>query len=101
MSERAAAAVPFAPAAGLLEDLAGIRLTVKRVERAAEAGGAALAAASRSRAGLITRRNWSRCRRPRSPDKLYAVIDGTGVPVTSKETEGRARQGRGRPRPDP
>jgi hypothetical protein len=28
-----AAAVPFPEAAGLLEDLAGIRLTVKRVER--------------------------------------------------------------------
>ena len=41
MNDQAAAAVPFARAAGLLEDLAGVRLTVKRVERAAEASGAA------------------------------------------------------------
>ena len=33
MTDRAAAAVPFAEAAGLLEHLAGVRLTVKRVER--------------------------------------------------------------------
>ena len=41
MNDQAAAAGPFAKAAGLLEDLAGVRLTVKRVERAAEASGAA------------------------------------------------------------
>ena len=52
MNDRAAAAGPFAKAAGLLEDLAGIRLTVKRVERAAEASGISLRAvmsAARSR----------------------------------------------------
>jgi hypothetical protein len=27
------------------------------------------------------------------PDKLYAVIDGTGVPMTAKETAGRAGKG--------
>jgi hypothetical protein len=53
---RAAAAVPFEEAAGLLEELAGVRLTVKRVERAAEASGAAAAAAVRERAALITAR---------------------------------------------
>jgi hypothetical protein len=47
MNDRAAAAGPFAGAAGLLEDLAGVRLTAKRVERAAEASGAARAAAVR------------------------------------------------------
>jgi hypothetical protein len=43
MNDQAAAAGPFAKAARLLEDLAGVRLTVKRVERAAEASGAAAA----------------------------------------------------------
>ncbi len=47
MNDRAAAAVPFKGAAGLLEDLAGVRLTAKRAERAAEASGAGLAAAGR------------------------------------------------------
>ena len=39
MNDQAAAAGPFAKAARLLENLAGVRLTVKRVERAAEASG--------------------------------------------------------------
>jgi len=93
MSDKAAAAVPFAQAAGLLENLAGISLTVKRVERAAEASGAAVAAASRSRAVLTARRKLVPLPPSPLPDKLYAVIDGTGVPVTSKETAGR--QGKG------
>ena len=101
MSDKAAAAVPFAPAAGLLESLAGVRLTVKRVERAAEASGAALAAASRSRAGLIVRRKLVPLPPSPLPGKLYAVIDGTGVPVTAKETagrEGKDEDGRARTR---
>jgi hypothetical protein len=93
MSDKAAAAVPFAPAAGLLEDLAGISLTVKRVERAAEASGAAIATASRSRAALIARRKLIPLPPSPLPDKLYAVIDGTGVPVTAKETAGREGKG--------
>jgi hypothetical protein len=93
MNEKAAAAVPFAQAAGLLDDLAGVRLTVKRVERAAEAGGTALAAASRSRAELIAGRRLIPMPPDPLPDKLYAVIDGTGVPMTSKETAGRDGKG--------
>ena len=93
MTGKAAAAVPFAQAAGLLADMAGVRLTVKRVERSAEAGGAALAAASRSRAGLIARRRLVPLPPDPLPDKLYIVIDGTGVPVTAKETAGREGKG--------
>jgi hypothetical protein len=93
MTSRAGAAVPFARAAGLLEELAGVRLTVKRVERAAETRGTALAAASRSRAGLIAGRKLVPLPPQPLPDKLYMVIDGTGVPVTSRETAGR--QGKG------
>jgi len=93
MNDRVSAAGPFAGAAGLLEDLAGVRLTVKRVERAAEASGAAKAAAGRDRAALITAR--TRVPLPPSPlpDKLYAAIDGTGVPVTAKEAAGRDGKG--------
>jgi hypothetical protein len=93
MTATAGAAVPFARAAGLLEDLAGIRVTVKRVERAAEASGTALAAASRGQARLIARRKLVPLPPDPAPDKLYAVIDGTGVPMTSRETEGRDGKG--------
>ena len=93
MNDRAAAAVPFAEAAGLLEDLAGVRLTVKRVERAAEASGTAAAAAGRGRAALTAARKLVPLPPSPLPDKLCAVIDGTGVPVTPKETAGRAGKG--------
>jgi hypothetical protein len=93
MNDQAAAAGPFAGAARLLENLAGVRLTVKRVERAAEASGAALAAAVRDRAALITARRLVPLPPSPLPDKLYAAIDGTGVPVTAKETAGRDGKG--------
>ena len=93
MNDLAAAAGPFAGAARLLGELAGIRLTAKRVERAAEASGAAVAAASRARARLITTRKLVPLPPSPPPDKLYAVIDGTGVPMTSRETAGREGKG--------
>jgi hypothetical protein len=101
MNDRAAATVPFNGAAGLLEDLAGVRLTAKRVERAAEASGAGLAAAGRERARLIAARKLVPLPPSPLPDKLYAVIDGTGVPMTSRETagrEGKGQDGRARTR---
>jgi hypothetical protein len=93
MTSRAGAAVPFAAAAGLLEDLAGVRLTVKRVERAAEASGAAAAKTARNRAALISARKLVPLPPSPLPDKLYAAIDGTGVPMTAKETAGRDGKG--------
>jgi hypothetical protein len=93
MNDMAAAAGPFAGAARLLEELAGIRLTAKRVERAAEASGAAAAAAGRERARLTAARRLVPLPPSPLPDKLYAAIDGTGVPVTSKETAGREGKG--------
>jgi hypothetical protein len=93
MNDRAAAAGPFAKAAGLLEDLAGVRLTAKRIERTAEASGTAKAAADRDRAGAITARTLVPLPPSPLPGKLYACIDGTGVPVTAKEAAGRAGKG--------
>jgi hypothetical protein len=93
MNDLAATAGPFAGAARMIEELAGIRLAVKRVERAAEESGAALAAAVRGRAGLIGTRKLVPLPPDPLPDKLYAVIDGTGVPMTSKETAGREGKG--------
>ncbi len=93
MNDRAAAAGPFAKAAGLLDDLAGVHLTAKRVERSAEASGTAKAAAGRGRAALITARTLVPLPPSPLPDKLYAAIDGTGVPVTAKEAAGRDGKG--------
>ena len=101
MNDQAAAAGPFAKAARLLENLAGVRLTAKRVERAAEASGAA--------AG---------CRRPgpgradhRPQARAAAAVPAAGQAVRRDRRHRRARdregdrragrQGRGRPRPHP
>jgi len=93
MNDKAAAAGPFAKAAGLLEDLAGVRLTAKRVERAAEASGTAAAEAVRERSALIAGRKIVPLPPCPLPDMLYGVIDGTGVPMTAAETAGRAGKG--------
>ncbi len=101
MNDKAAAAGPFAKAAGLLEDLAGVALTVKRVERAAEASGAAQAAAVRERSAAIAGRKVVPLPPSPCPDMLYGAIDGTGVTMTAKETAGRkgkSEDGRARTR---
>ncbi len=68
-------------------------LTVKRVERAAEASGAAQATAARERSALITSRKLVPLPPSPLPDMLYGVIDGTGVPMTARETAGRDGKG--------
>jgi hypothetical protein len=93
MTDLAAADGPFAKASRMLETMAGVRLTAKRVERAAEASGAAKAEADQGRAKVITARKLVPLPPDPLPDKLYAVIDGTGVPMTSKETAGRDGKG--------
>jgi hypothetical protein len=65
-----------------------VHLTAKRVERSAEASGTARAAADRSRVRAIAARRLVPLPPSPLPDKLYAAIDGTGVPVTAKETAG-------------
>ena len=67
MTARTAAAVPFAKAAGLLGELAGIQLTVKRVERSAEAAGAGPARRSAPKPMRSARAGWCRCRHPGRP----------------------------------
>jgi hypothetical protein len=93
MNDLAAAAGPFAGAARLLQELAGVRLDARRVERAAEASGAAVAAAGRDRGALIASRKLVPLPPSPLPDKLYIVIDGTGVPMTARETAGRKGKG--------
>jgi hypothetical protein len=93
MNDIAAATGPFAKAAGLLENLAGVRLTIKRVERAAEASGAAQSAAVRERSAAIASRKLVPLPPQPCPDMLYGAIDGTGVTMTAKETAGRDGKG--------
>ena len=81
MTARAATAVPFAKAASLLAELAGLGLTAKRVERAAEASGTAAAAAIDAQADAIRSGHLLPLPPPGpAPDMLYIAVDGTGFP---------------------
>jgi len=94
MTARAAAAVPFAQASTLLRELAGVQVTAKRAGRRAEADGTAAAARIQAEAHAIAARRLAVL--PPSgplPGKLYAAIDGTGVPMTAAHTAGRAGKG--------
>ena len=91
MTARTAAAVPFARAAGMLAELAGVQLTVKRVERSAEAAGAAAAAVISAGADAIcSRRVIPAPPKDPAPDMLYIAVDGAGVPMVPAATRGRA-----------
>ena len=91
MTARTAAAAPFATAAGLLAELAGLDLSVKRVERAAEADGAAAFTLLSAEADAICSRQLVPLGPPAPlPDMLYIAVDGTGVPMVPAATQGRA-----------
>lgn len=94
--DHVAAEVPFATARSLLAELAGITLSVKRVERAAEADGTAATEARRADTEAVLARRVIPLPPPApAPDKLYLAVDGTGVPMTAAETAGRAGKGEG------
>jgi hypothetical protein len=94
MTARAAAAVPFAAAAKLVGELAGITLTGRRAGRRAEADGNAAAQVIEAEAASITSGKIAPLL-PAGPlpDKLYVAIDGTGVPMVPAAVEGRDGKG--------
>ena len=80
MTGAAAALVSFAQASGLLDDLAGVRVGTKHVQRSAEALGRELVALERQTPLPATA--------PPAPT-AYLGVDGTGVPMRASETAGR------------
>jgi hypothetical protein len=93
MTARAAAAVPFAAAARLISELAGLALTGRRAGRRAEADGKAAAGVIEARSAAVAARQVIVMPGGDPPDKLYVAIDGTGVPMVTAETEGRDGKG--------
>ncbi len=90
MIARAGAEVPFGKAAALVQDLAGITVSTRTVERPAEASGAAARKAGAAEAALLRARALRPLPPPEPvPDRLYVEVDGTGVPARASETEGR------------
>ena len=83
MTASAAALVSFQESSGLLHELAGVEVSVKQVERAAEALGAEIAVDEQQpveKTGEVA---------PATPT-LYLGMDGTGVPMRAQEVQDRA-----------
>jgi hypothetical protein len=79
MTGSTAALVSFEESSSLLDELAGVKLSAKQVERAAEALGAEIAAEER------------RCgeKMGEGAPTMYLGMDGTGVPMRAAELAGR------------
>ncbi|MEX0706111.1 MAG: ISKra4 family transposase [Nitriliruptoraceae bacterium] len=90
MVARVAADQPFAKAQQDLAELAGIELTVKRIERSAEADGQAVAATLEAEAAAVLAGTLTPLVEGDPPDTLYVTMDGTGVPCIPAATQGRS-----------
>ena len=93
MMGRVGAQMPFDSGRQQIEDLAGVIVTTKEVERVAEGVGEQLeTGASREREAVLSGKVVS----IEAPTKLYIAMDGTGVPMVGRETAGRtAKEGNG------
>ena len=80
MTASAAALLSFAESRGLLHELAGVEVSAKQVERAAEALGAEIAVDERQQVE----------KRGEAAPTMYLGMDGTGVPMRSEEIADRA-----------
>ena len=81
MTGTAAALVSFAQASSLLDELAGVQVGSKHVQRTAQALGREIAALERQSPGSAA---------AAPAPTVYLGVDGTGVPVRASETVGRA-----------
>lgn len=79
-----------------LQLLAGLEVTSKAVERQAEAIGAAIEAGEQKEIRQAKQLDLPEVCAPTAP-VFYIEMDGTGVPVTKKEREGRAGKNEGQP----
>jgi hypothetical protein len=87
---------PFDRGRQQIELLAGLEVTTKAVERTAEAIGGDIAQGEQAEVDRAMQLDLPMVAGERIPI-LYAQLDGTGVPVVGKETEGRAGKVDGQP----
>lgn len=87
---------PFEQGREQMKLLAGLTVTTKAVERTAEAIGADIEVRQQRQLGPAMQLNLPIPLGPRVPI-LYVEMDGTGVPVVHKETEGRTGKQDGEP----
>ena len=89
-------AAPFDHGRQQMQLLADLEVTTKAVERTAEAIGADIAAHEQQQIQRAVQLDLPVIVGERVPI-LYVLLDGTGVPVVKKETEGRAGKREGEP----
>ncbi len=87
---------PFDHGRQQMESLADLKVTTKAVERTAESIGADIAAREQQQIQRSLQLDLPIVMGARVPF-LYVLMDGTGVPVVKKETEGRAGKRPGEP----
>jgi hypothetical protein len=80
MTASTAALLSFEESSGLLQELAGVEVSAKQVERAAETLGAEIAVDEQQQVEKIGE----------VAPTMYLGMDGTGVPMRSQEVAGRA-----------
>ncbi len=80
--------MPFAPACEPMKLLAGLDVTAKAIERAAEAIGAEIAQRDQQEIGRAKQLVLPVVSKQNIP-KMYVLMDGVQVPVVAAETEGR------------
>ena len=80
--------MPFAPGCEPLKLLAGLDVTAKAIERAAEAIGAEIAQRDQQEIGRAKQLVLPVVSKQNIP-KMYVLMDGVQVPVVAAETEGR------------
>ena len=89
LSCRVGAKDSFAVGSEDLRELAGIEVKTKEVERCSEKVGAEIQAAEYRRRQAIFSGKLVPLQLEEPPEKVYIAMDGTGVPMVSKETKGR------------
>lgn len=84
---------PFDEGRRDLEELSGVRVSTKALERASEAIGADIEARGQRECELAMTDKLVWLKPDRQINKMYIAMDGTGVPVVPHETEGRKGKG--------
>lgn len=80
---------PFDEGRRDLEELSGVRVSTKALERASEAIGADIEARAQQESELAMSDKLVWMKPESRISKMYIAIDGTGVPVVPREVEGR------------
>ena len=88
MVARVGSQEPFGQGSRDLEELAGVHLTSKRVERSSEADGARIQVAIEEQAQAVLAGKVIPLLGPTPIPKLYVAMDGTGVPAVPADTVG-------------